>query len=543
MELRGTRREFLMAAGSAGASYLLAGCAGRNSLQIDARMEGPSIDRGHLLREPVSGPTQGKLEAEILIIGAGIAGLSAAWKLRKSGFNNYLLLDLEDAAGGTSISGSGSICKYPWGAHYIPIPTREQRTLCELLTEAGIIHDFGSDGRAIPNENYLCRAPAERVFYRGEWHEGLYLRAGARAADVEQFHRFEKQTATLAMQTGGDGRRFFTIPTAYASTDPRARALDSISMAEWLAREKYDSPRLLWFVEYACRDDFGTLLADTSAWAALHYFCSRLPEAESEPAEFLTWPEGNGFLVQYLMQQIGDRVAAGNIVRSLALTADGVRGVATNASTGMAVALHAKRVICATPQFITKKLLPGAAPGRDLFDYSPWLVVNLEMRGRPDSRGFPAAWDNVLYESESLGYVIATHQLDRIETDSIWTWYRPFCNPNTRETRAQMLMMSPQEVVGTVTGDLRRAHPDIEKQIAGAKYYKWAHAMVRPRPGFIFSEERLAAARPMIHKQCGIHFAGTDLGGMALFEEAQWSGVRAAEECMQALGVSFNSSL
>jgi hypothetical protein len=40
-----------------------------------------------------------------------------------------------------------------------------------------------------------------------------------------------------------------------------------------------------------------------------------------------------------------------------------------------------------------------------------------------------------------------------------------------------------------------------------------------------------------------VHFAGTDLGGLPLFEEAQWSGVRAAEEVLAALGRPFESSL
>jgi hypothetical protein len=63
--------------------------------------------------------------------------------------------------------------------------------------------------------------------------------------------------------------------------------------------------------------------------------------------------------------------------------------------------------------------------------------------------------------------------------------------------------------------------------------------MIRPEPGFLFGPVRLAAARPIGR----IHFAGADLGGLPIFEEAQWSGVRAAEELLQARGVPFTSSL
>ena len=37
-------------------------------------------------------------------------------------------------------------------------------------------------------------------------------------------------------------------------------ALDCLSMAEWMDARGFTSPRLRWFVEYATRDDYGTLL-------------------------------------------------------------------------------------------------------------------------------------------------------------------------------------------------------------------------------------------------------------------------------------------
>ena len=39
-------------------------------------------------------------------------------------------------------------------------------------------------------------------------------------------------------------------------------------MADWLGERGLTSERLRWFVEYACRDDYGSRLEQTSAWAA-----------------------------------------------------------------------------------------------------------------------------------------------------------------------------------------------------------------------------------------------------------------------------------
>ena len=55
---------------------------------------------------------------------------------------------------------------------------------------------------------------------------------------------------------------------------------------------------------------------------------------------------------------------------------------------------------------------------------------------------------------------------------------------------------------------------------------RWGHAMIRPVPGFVRSASVRDAAKPLGN----IHFANTDLSGVALFEEALYHGVRAAEE-------------
>ncbi len=67
--------------------------------------------------------------------------------------------------------------------------------------------------------------------------------------------------------------------------------------------------------------------------------------------------------------------------------------------------------------------------------------------------------------------------------------------------------------------------------------YLWGHAMVRPRPGFLWSEALREAARPIGR----VHFAHTDLSGLALFEEAQYFGLRAAEAILSSRKAAFHS--
>jgi hypothetical protein len=91
-----------------------------------------------------------------------------------------------------------------------------------------------------------------------------------------------------------------------------------------------------------------------------------------------------------------------------------------------------------------------------------------------------------------------------------------------------------------VMADLMLAHPGIAQQAQRLEVMRWGHAMIRPSPGFMWGPARFAAQESLGRT---LHFAHTDLGGMALFEEANWFGVKAAERVLQELGHSVPSWL
>ncbi len=83
-------------------------------------------------------------------------------------------------------------------------------------------------------------------------------RLGADQAERDQFVRFHERMAEFKEARDFLGRRAFALPVAHASQDARWLGLERITMAEWLAAEGFDSVRLHWYVNYACRDDYGT---------------------------------------------------------------------------------------------------------------------------------------------------------------------------------------------------------------------------------------------------------------------------------------------
>jgi phytoene dehydrogenase-like protein len=499
---------------------------------------GASDAFGHRLRDqaPPVPPADRWHYATIVIAGAGVAGLSAAWQLHRTGIHDFVVLELEPAVGGTARSGASPVSAYPWGAHYIAAPGVENRWLSELLREMGVM-----EGVTVA-EQFLCRAPEERVFYRGRWYEGLYLRAGASREDERQLAAFEAEVARWVDFRDGFGRRAFAIPISTGSDDAEVTALDRLSMAEWLDEHGFTSPRLRWWIEYGCRDDYGATLETTSAWAGIFYFASRVPRGGEDSQPLVTWPEGNGRLVAHLAAAAGERVRTGVAVADLVPVAgrpgrrDGVDVVAVTAD-GTAFGIHAQQVIFAGPQFVARRVI---RPWRDdppphiaAFQYGAWMVANLHLKDRPSSRGFPLAWDNVLYDSPSLGYVVATHQRGIDHGPTIFTYYYPMTDADPSEARRRLLSAGQAEWADVALADLSRAHPNLRGLVERLDVMRWGHAMVRPAPGFVWGGARAAAAR----QYRGIHFAHTELSGVALFEEAFDQGIRAAHDAIYGLGL------
>ncbi|HVJ69843.1 MAG TPA: hypothetical protein VM510_17830, partial [Caulifigura sp.] len=158
------------------------------------------------------------------------------------------------------------------------------------------------------------------------------------------------------------------------------------------------------------------------------------------------------------------------------------------------------------------------------------LVANVHLKSRPANVGFEAAWDNVIVDSQSLGYVTATHQTGRDHGPTVWTWYLPLTDGPARESRQWLQGLSWEQAAEIVVRDLEIAHPEVRKLITRLDVMKWGHAMVRSKPGFIWGPDREQAAAAWN----GIHFAGTDLSGIPLCEEAVWQGVRAADEVLSS---------
>ena len=538
--MRASRRTVLAGFGAlaAAAGSGLAWAFSRPQLP-PGELGGADLARGHRLRQggfPAPSRTE---EVDLVIAGGGIAGLAAGWTLAEAGFADFRLLELEDAVGGNSRSGRNAVSAYPLGAHYLPVANREAMALRHMLSRLGMI--VGErDGAPVYDPYQLCADLQERLLWQGRWQEGLIPRTGLADEDEADLAAFERAMAAFSARTGRDGKPAFALPIAYSSQDAELLALDRIGFGAWLDGQGWRSPVLRAHLRYCIRDDYGCEPEHVSAWAGIHYFAGRRGwAADGAGDNLLTWPEGNDRLVRLMARRFRDRLRTGRIVHRVARDGETILVDSFDARAGRTIRTRARAAILAMPHFIAERVAPGEVRPGAGFSYAPWLVANVTLDRLPQGRGAALAWDNVSSTSDSLGYVVATHQgPTAIASGTVLTWYLPLSDMDPAEGRRLLVERPVEAWQRLVQDELLQMHPELEGAIRSIDVWRWAHAMVRPTPGLIWGAARDAAeiAPPLF-------LAHSDLSGLSLFEEAHYSGTAAAEAAMRHLGHRHESLL
>lgn len=556
------RRHWLQAMGASACAgtLALAGCtpAAPQLDDLPGGFTGTALERGHSLRPLWQRLAQGLelpapaavYRAPVVIAGGGMAGLAAARALDQMGVA-AALLDTQAALGGNSQGGQIHGVACPLGAHYLPLPGDDAPEVQDWLEELGLRQRVA--GRWQYDERHLCHSPQERLYWQGNWHEGLLPVDGVGVRTLQQYQKWEQlvraasASARFSMPGARSWLRAGRLPAAHA-------ALDAQQFDQWLAVQGIDDPHLLWYLNYCCRDDFGAGIGRVSAWAGVHYFASRRgfhapgqgAGADEEGGEqVLTWPQGNGWLAQQLqarlrhIQQVPD-------CSVLAIT-EGRQGVQVDVY-HHGRARHerwlAARCVVALPSFIAARVLrspPGWVPQvAQRLDWAPWLVANIHLRAPlADYPGAAPAWDNVLYQDGNvggLGYVDAGHQrLDRLTpAPTVLSYYQAL--GDVPQGRAQLLEQPFAHWRERIVASLSGPHPDLLQRATRMEITRYGHAMAIPRPGDQQFLSEIAMQRNLqAHKQRWngeraqpwptlatqrLAFAHADWAGYSVLEEA-----------------------
>jgi hypothetical protein len=413
--------------------------------------------------------------------------------LRRAWVHDVVLVEMERDVGGNARSGRNEVSAYPWGAHYVPALTAESVHAAELFEDLGIITGRDAAGRPIYDEFALCADPRERLYIDGAWQEDLLPDGGVTPDDRRQYREFFAAMDGYRAARGADGRKAFAIPLDLSSQDEQFRKLDRLSMAEFMRAHGWDSAPLLWYVEYCCRDDYGTNPGEVSAWAGVHYFAARDSRTGGDDTSqpVLAWPEGNGYIVARIKMLLAPPVCSALAWR-VRPQADGVAVDIYEPVRDRSRRIEARAAILAVPHFVADRLL-----GRDTepsHSYAPWMVANVTVGRMPEGLGTPLCWDNVIYGSRSLGYVVATHQsLEQVPRRTVLTYYWPLSDTPPADARRATLARPLGEWQAMVTGELLRVHPELQGAIERVDVWLWGHGMIRPTQGYIWGAARAAA--------------------------------------------------
>ncbi len=498
-------------------------------VEIALKLSGTNHILGHRLwLKNFPKPTK-EIKIPYLIVGAGVTGLSVARQFKKKGIENFLVLELENTIGGNSANGENKYSKFPFAAHYLPLPNLRDKELLNFLEESKIIVGY-ENNLPVFDETQLCFDPNERLFIRNSWQTDLIPRYGNSKEVDNQIDLFLKKMTDFRDKKGNDGKYFFDIPISFCSEDSNLDYLDSKTMKGWMLENNFNSEEIFEYVDYCCRDDFGLGIEYVSAWAGIHYFASRKHENVKYDNTVLTWPEGNARLVKHLKSYVESKVLTNNLVYDIKNNSNGVKAFVFDSKNNESVIFSAEKVIITAPQYIVKHLLSNRKIITEKFNYAPWFTATITLSDIPDNGSFPLSWDNVIYKAKGLGYVYNQHQnLEQIIEKKVITYYYSFSSNDINKDRKQLLKNPVEYWKKIVITDLEIAHPGIEKYIIDIEIHRIGHGMISPVPNFIKGSEIKEASKSLEDK---IFFAHSDLSGISIFEEAFHQGIDIANKIL-----------
>jgi NAD(P)-binding Rossmann-like domain len=537
MAMKSSRRRFLLAAGGTH----LAGCNVGSDQPLpwekfSLTVNRPGMAVAHRARDTDLSKLVMSAEksVDVLIIGSGVAGLTAAWNLQRAGYKNFALLAGPEVHGNAAgLVLGGHAC--PSGAHYLPLPSIESEATREVLTAIGVMSGPLSSEKPSYDERVLVHSPSERVFFQGGWQYGLIPSSASTQKEL-----FLERVAVFAKAMGSDGKRAFAVPVALASQDERYRKLDAITFLQWLTAEHFVDEHLLAFLDYCCRDEYGAGIAIVSAWAGLHYFCSRGGQGlNAEEGAVLTWADGLSPVMRFLEKDIRmtNRWLAGTALNVRKVGAH-VHVVSMN-ETGAITLIKVRKVVIATPLYVTARIdseVASSFKNQQSFmpHYQPWLVANFLFKHHlPEKAGAELAWDNIVHQSKGLGFVNAKHQDFNVAASNVrpqlLTAYHAVADVEPLASRRWLANCSDHELLELAATDLINVYGrDFWRYLSAAHITVRAHGMPSPRPGYMSNKLRLTLGI----ETGSVLYANADLSGYSVFEEAAYWGKRAASQIL-----------
>ncbi len=460
---------------------------------------------------------------DCIIVGGGISGLAAAWKLQKIGITDFLIVERCEKTGGLCSGDTINGITAARASAYPSLPWNEE--MVELYAELGFIN-LNSNGSFKVNPNCVLKPPYDQIFMDGEWLVEGFDPERVDEDIREDLKEFIEELDDLYQWKDEQEHTVFDCPPDDATEDPKMRGLDNITLGEYVQSKGWSLDMIKIF-DPLLRSAYGLGHDRISAWAALDILMDELLPADPGD-ESLGFPGGNG----YFAEKITEKIDAKRILTKTFVTRITEKNGEITLSTISNEApqtYKARTVIFAVSQFMAPYMLPELSEDRikaaKSFEYASYIVANVGVSKTPA---------NLAYSNQLVGDFILS---DFIVAD--WTTHddplkAPLDRPNILSAyvpmyaidRKQMLEPTIVDWENRILREFDICLPGMLKTVTDFYLYRWGHAFAVPSKGRVFAPERVLAKTPFGR----VLFACADVEGIPTIDHAMTAGFRAAWE-------------
>ena len=437
----------------------------------------------------------------VIVIGAGAAGLSAAYTLRQRGVDP-LVLEAADHAGGRIAAEEVDGFRIDTGAQIFTASYDTARQLC---------HELG-----VPVEACSRRAG---VYSRGEFR---ILDQHDPWANLRTVLSFNLLSPRGLWQLFRLARKLRAHASQLSFTDPsRALALDTdANIADWI--RVHAGPEML---EELGQAGISLLTLAEPEEVGAAYGMALLWAFVFQPVEFVAPAQGIGSLTQALVNAISDRIRLASPVQRVVVRGGAVAGVQTSGEF-----VSADAVICATTATAARRLVPDlpaaldSALGHVTYSSVCRGVFGVDAPTLPDkcySVMFPRKEGSFL-----VGYSDAAVKSPRVAPPGTG-----LIHAESTSREAELLSaLSDAEIQTRFLAEMRRYTPGIPRPRFG-RVYRWREAICLMPGGTL---KALDCVRRDLPKRIpGLALAGEYMH-MPSVNGALASGIDAVEDLLRA---------
>ena len=332
------RRGFIQLS-SSGLAALLAGSCRPDDLPFSIHIN-TNMPAGHLLMADKKWPKGKPIQIEYLIVGGGMAGLSAAWQLQD---HEFLVCELSEHPGGSSsgsVSDNQPLC---FGAHYdLSYPTNFGPEVLNMMASISVINfdDFTHSWLFTDRHYIIPKKRQSHTFAYGTFRQDVTPEGPEKAT-------FQK------LMKGYVGR----LPMPTRLIDKELRYLNDLSFGDWLQQQATFSTAFMQGVDYQMKDDYGGGASTVSALAGIHYYACR--PYYSEPVELFSPPEGNYYFIRKLLDALPqDQIIYSHLVQSIEQQRHGFKAILLDIRQKQYREVSCKKIVYAGQKHALKIHLP-----------------------------------------------------------------------------------------------------------------------------------------------------------------------------------------